>query len=201
MNIKYIGQYIKLGAKDKFWYAECQSLFEELYGPEKLSFVCSLFAATSINSSLKSNIRLFRKAMHEIENNLPFSNYLPVMKLQLKRIRSGESIRGRKISSFAKAMSGDPNAVVVDIWLLRAFEMDNRYVRSFGGKERSGGATDKQYDFIELFCREYADREELEARQVSSMIWSGVRVLRTGDRETSYKNILRHQLYNMFDNV
>ncbi len=194
METKYIPHYLKVGAKDKNWYAECQRLFEELF-PNRLPLVANLFAATSINSSLKSNIRLFRKALHELDNNLPFSNYLPVMKLQLERIRVGEEISGRKIKSFARAMSGDPNAVVVDIWLLRAFGMG----RMFRGKISS--ATNKEYDLIELYCRELAIKEGMQAREVSAMIWSGVRITHTGDKETHYRNILRHQLFNMFETV
>lgn len=196
---KTIEYYLKVGEKDKDWYKQCQQLFEDLYGKEKLQLVTNIFAATSINSSLKSNIRLFRKALYEIENGLPFSNYLPVMLLQLQRIRAGQPIQGRKISSFARAMSGDPNAVVVDVWLLRAFELDNKSKRSLSGRLQSSGATNKQYDFVELYCRELAEVLGLQPKEVSAMIWAGVRITRTGDRETHYKNILQHQLFNMFE--
>lgn len=201
MNTDKIDYYIKLGTKDKNWYEECQRLFEEHYGVERLELVCSIFAATSINSSLKSNIRLFRKALHEIENGLEFSNYLPVMKTQLERIRAGESIRGRKINSFARAMSGDKNAVVVDIWLLRAFGEDRQYRRSLTDRPQSGGATNRQYTEIEAWVRIRAAELELEPRQLCAMIWAGVRIDQTGDKETHYKTILEHQLFNMFSHV
>lgn len=156
-----------------------------------------LFAATSINSSLKSNVRLFRKALHEHENLLPFSVYLPVMLLQLKRIRAGEPIQGRKINSFAAAMSGDPNAVVVDIWLMRAYGEEVRYVHK--GVTRNASPTSKQYDQIENHVRYLAYQKDLEPRQLSTMIWSGVRIATNNDRETHYENVLRQQLYNMFE--
>lgn len=196
METKHIPHYLKVGAKDKNWYADCQHLFEDLFGAERLTLVANLFAATSINSSLKSNIRLFRKALHDIENNLPFSNYLPVMLMQLERIRKGDSIQGRKITSFAAAMSGNADAVVVDIWLMRAFGLES--LRPTG---KTSGVSNKHYDLIELYCRELAVKEGLQAREVSSMIWSGVRITFTGDKETHYRNILRHQLFNMFETV
>ena len=199
METKNIEKYLTIGAKDKNWYQECQALFEKHYGAERIKFIAQLFAATSINSSLKSNVRLFRKALHEIDSGLPLSNYLPVMKLQLERIRNGESIRGRKIKSFANAISGDKDAVVVDIWLLRAFEEDRQYRRSLSDRPQSGGATEKQYDIIELYCRELAILKGFEAREVSAMIWAGVRITKTGDRETHYKNVLEHQLFNMYE--
>jgi hypothetical protein len=40
---------------------------------------------------------------------------------------------------------------------------------------------------------------KLEARQVSSMIWSGVRISQSGDRETNYGTILRLKNYNMYE--
>jgi hypothetical protein len=123
MITNHIPKYVSKGLKDKLWYENQTAEFIKIFGYIRLPLVSKIFAATSINSSLKSNIRLFRKAYHEMTNNLPLSNYLPVMKLQLERIQKGEDINGRKIKSFAAALSGDPNAVVVDIWLLRAFEV------------------------------------------------------------------------------
>lgn len=201
MTIANIDKYISIGSKDKDWYALCAQCFIELFGVEKLSFVSNLFAATSINSSLKSNIRLFRKAKHEIENGLPFSNYLPVMLLQLERIRSGEPLSGRKIRSFAAAMAGDTNAVVVDIWLLRAFEEDKKWKRSLSGREQSSGASAKQYDLIELYVRERAQLMGIEPRQLSAMIWSGARIWFSGDRNTHYRELLNHQMFNMYEST
>lgn len=191
--------YISAGMQDRHWYAEHQKLFEKLFGVEKLQLVANLFAATSINSSLQSNVRLFRRALFEIERGLPFSNYLPVMRLQLDRLRAGESIQGRKIKSFAAALTGDVNAVVVDIWLLRAFDADRKYYREGSKSIRSAGATDKQYTFIESYVRNLAIEMKMEARELSAIIWAGTRISLSGNRQTKYKEVLELQLYNMFE--
>lgn len=197
MNTSKIASYIAKGAKDRFWYADTQALFEELFGPPPmLTLVTKLFAATSINSSLKSNIRLFRRALYEIENGLPLGKYLPVMAMQIDAIRNGRPMSGRKINSFAAAMSGDTEAVVVDIWLLRAFEESNKYFREGSQTFREGGATSWQYDVIEEYVRQEARIRGLEPRQVSAMIWSGVR-----GGVTRYDQILRHQIYSMYDSI
>lgn len=144
MDTTKIDSYISIGMKDKNWYSECEELLVSIYGRDKLQLVCELFAATSIGSSLKSNIQLFRKALHQYSNDLPFTGYLPGIKHQLERIRAGTGLSGQKIRAFAAAMTGDRNAVVVDRWLLRAFEIDNRYKRNTGphaGKTLSSGAT------------------------------------------------------------
>lgn len=67
MTIDKIPLYIATGFKDKNWFAECEALFVEIYGREKLKLVAQLFAATSQASSLKSNIQQFRKALNQLE--------------------------------------------------------------------------------------------------------------------------------------
>lgn len=199
-----IPRYIEIGAGSLHWYRDCQLCFEELFGTAKLELVCKLFAATSINTSLKSNITLFRKAYWEIEHDKPIGKDLPNIQKQLRQIRSGKDLTGRKIRSFAAAMSGDPNAVVVDVWLLRAFGIDTKYFRQKKGKEkgvgtmRNNGASNKEYTMIEAWIREYAKAFNVEPRQLSSMIWAGVRIETNGDREVHYTNILKSALQNLF---
>ncbi len=205
MDTSSIRRYIQAGKADINWYQDCEDLFVDLFGRHRLELVVRLFAATSINTSLKSNISLFRKALYEFENGLPVGDYLPNIKQQLYQVRSGGELTGRKISSFARAMSGDRDAVVVDVWLARAFDMERRYFRQTKGEQkgrgriRSAGVSDSDYTRIERYIRRLAKRKGLEARQVSSMIWCGVRTEKTGDRETHYKNILRSHLTNLFN--
>jgi hypothetical protein len=242
MNTHKIARYVWIGRKDLMWYHEAEDLFVELFGRDRLGLVTKLFAATSINTSLKANITLFRRAMHEIDRDLPIGNYMPNIRQQLEQIRKGDELTGRKIRSFARAMSGDPDAVVVDVWLLRAFDMDRKYFRKRPnrggivakaqeimhettqlaafyydgpvlypergfvdidkgrGLYRSGGASDSQYTKIENYVRDEARAMGIQARQLSAMIWSGVRIDQSGDRETRYGNILRAKFYDLFSN-
>ncbi|MCB9047642.1 MAG: hypothetical protein H6550_16025 [Chitinophagales bacterium] len=130
-------------------------------------------------------------------------------------MKQRKPLSGRKISSFAAAMSGDKNAVVVDIWLLRAFDMHRKFqtktkltdmpVDLFGntdgyalGKLRNSGATDRQYSMIEDWVRVVAACMQVESRQLSAMIWAGVRIAHNGDTETHYKERLQHYMQNLF---
>lgn len=195
MDTSKVAGYIDKGYHDRHWYADTQRLFEYLYGAERLPLITQLFAATSINSSLKSNIRLFRRALNEIDKGEPRGGYLPVMAQQIDHIRNGRPLSGRKINSFARAMSGDTEAVVVDVWLKRAFDEDQKYIRIRNGNalERSSGASDWQYNVIEAYVRNEASRRGLEPREVSAMIWSGIR-----GGVTRYDQYLLMQEYNMF---
>lgn len=202
MNVSNIEKIIEVGKKDMFWYSDCQQILEQIFGIDELYLVTRLLAATSINTSLKSNITLFRRAYYEIKNNKPFSNYFPNIKLQLERIKNCESLSGRKINNFANAMNGDTQAVVVDIWLLRAFDKDRQSMRHTGphaGLMRSTGTTDKTYTQIETWVKEYAYYANLEPRQVGSMIWSGMRIMTNNDRQTHYKDFLLNTFTNLFN--
>lgn len=192
MNTDKIPVYIWIGMNDLNWYADCKQLFIRHFGIEQLTLVTKLFAATSINSSLRSNITLFRKALYEIQHDKPFSNYLPVMLTNLEYVREGKELSGRKIKSFASAMAGDPDAVVVDIWLLRAFGFLTK------GAERSRGASNKEYTLIENYCRTLAKEMGINACQISSMIWAGIRIKTNGDKDTHYKKHLDYHLTNLF---
>lgn len=241
METDKIARYVWIGKKDMLWYQRAQDLFTDLFGAERLQLVTMLFAATSINTSLKANITLFRRALHELDNGLPIGNYMPNMRQQLEQIRAGKELTGRKINSFARSMAGDVNAVVVDIWLLRAFGMDKKYFRKdpkdrpapgedpdtqnktpvynqmgvfegvvFEGRHsitrpaklrglfRSGGASDSQYTKIEKYVRDEAKAMGIEPRQLGAMIWSGVRIDQSGDRETHYERLLRQSFKNIF---
>jgi hypothetical protein len=204
MELNDIPKYIQIGMKDKDWYQQCEQTLVELFGRHRLVLVANLLAATSIGSSLKSNVQLFRKALYQMENDLPFVGYLPNIIIQLEYLRAGQELSGLKIKSFARAMSGGTQAVVVDRWLLRAFKMDRQYMRHTGphrGKTLSGGATDKQYAMIEEWVRNKAFDMGLEPRQLSAIIWSGARISMGGDRETHYTNVLKLKMYNMYDKI
>lgn len=182
-NTDKVGTLIGKGVKDIHWYRDTERLFVDLFGSDRLHLVTQLFAATSIKSTLTSNIKLFRRALRDINEGNEFRRYLPAMEYQLKLIRDGRPIQARKIRNFAAAMSGDVNAVVVDRWLMRAFGYDG--IKS---------PTDAQYTRIENWVRGYAEMTSREPRQISAMIWSGIR-----GGVTRYDHILRNKLFNMYE--
>lgn len=193
-NIEKLFFYAKHGLRDKDWYAKHTSFLTATFGASNLNLVCNLLAATSINTSLKGNVTLFRKAWHEIENGLPSENYLPNIATQINRVRQGLPLSGRKISNFASALQGNLDAVVVDIWILRAFEMDRKYYR----KESSTFATDQQYSYIEGSITYLANYHNLEPAELCAMIWSGIRTLTSKDPRTNYLELLDFHYNNLF---
>jgi hypothetical protein len=194
-NIKL---YIKLGSSDKHWYRECRKTLIKIFGEQKLWLVCNLLAATSINSTLKSNISLFKKALHQLESGKPITGYVPVMLMQVERIREGKPISGRKIRNFAAAMFGDPDAVVVDTWILRAFGQGAK--RKVKDRLANSSASKKQYDEIEQWITKQAIKMDIDPAQLCAMIWGGIRKHQTGDQQTRYCEILINSLTSpLFD--
>lgn len=194
-----ISDYIKIGAKDKFWYARCEQLFRELFPKHDIKTIARLFAATSMNTSLPANVTLFRKALYEMENNLPVSSgYMPNIRKNIALARNGEDLSGRKIRNFANAMSGDKNAIVVDVWITRAFGVcDEKFWKK---RQRNYYRTPskKEYDWIENYLKAEAKKRRIEPRQLCSMVWAGVRIATSGRRETNYHDRLRGYFINLF---
>lgn len=199
MNTENISRYIYFGRTDKDWYADCRATLVDLFGADRLTLVTDLLAATSINTSLTSNVTLFRRAYYEIKNDLPVGKYLPIIQAQLNQVRSGIGLTGRKIRSFAAAMRGDSYAVVVDIWLLRAFGEDRKYRRSASGLDRSGGPTDAQYSKIETWVRMEALYRGVTPAQLGACIWSGIRREVGRNPQTRYCDFLRYHLTNLYN--
>lgn len=186
MNTENISRYAWKGRNDKTWYFDCRQTIVDIFGESEVKLVSNLLAATSIHTSLKANIQLFRKAYYEIQENKPFSNYLPNITDQLNKVRAGGELSGRKIRSFSHAMQGDKNAVVVDLWFMRAFQM------------RTKSPTPKQYDIIEAWTRLEATYRGYTAVEFGAMIWGGVRREMNGDNQTRYCDFLKYHLNNLF---
>jgi len=185
LNTEYIAKYLWIGRNDRTWYNEVEEIIVKMFGAEKLDYVSKLLAATSIHTNLKGNIHGFKKAMHQIDNGLPIKGYLPNIISNLELVRDGKELSGRKISNFAKAMSGHHDAIVVDIWILRAFGQDRKYFRKESGLMLSRGASDSEYTAIEKWIQTQAGECGLQPRQMCSMIWGGVRTHQTGIRNTT----------------
>jgi hypothetical protein len=199
IDISKINQYCIIGAKDKDWYTQCKESLQAQLPGKDINLVIDIMAATSINSSLKTNIVQFIKMLYVIENKLQFPSLMPNMRMQLEYVRDGKPLTGRKIFNFSEAMKGNAEAVVVDIWILRAFDVDKKYKFKNTGKMKSRGAPPKIYDAIESYFRTEAPKQNLEPRQMCAMCWSGIRTASTSKgNTTTYADFLKVKLNTLF---
>jgi len=187
-------RYLWNGRTDQMWYPNASHELTRLLPDVEPKILFNILAGTSMNTTLQSNIKLFFRALGQYRHGEKTTFAVPgmnkVIETQFKDMFSGAvyqlwhffergRLTGRKISSFADALSGDVLAVVVDIWMMRIFGVDRKYrARTLELKSRS--PTKKMYDAIEYYIRWAAPLLDLEPREFQAMIWGGVRTEETG---------------------
>jgi hypothetical protein len=185
-----INRYIEKGFDHKDWYTtESQALIELLPEFSDLPII-KTFAVTSMTTSIEANVHLAIKALLQIHRNEKFIGYLPNQRMYLNMVKNGINVPGRKIGDFIKALEGDVNAVVVDIWMCRAFGIEHKRVLN-DKRNYFRAPSKKEYDAIENFCRAYAYLNNIKARQVQSMIWAGIKREQGVTNNVSWSILLR----------
>jgi hypothetical protein len=155
-------QMFDTGRAEMGWYDQSAKELKEMFGKDA-ELVAGFLTATSVNATIKSNATLGLKAYRQWKAGEPFEGFLPAVKKELNRVANGEPLSGRKLDNFRKALIGDPDAVVVDRWMLRAFGV------------KGNGATQAQYDLIEDAVRQMAKDKGVTPRQMQAAIWYGIK--------------------------
>lgn len=189
-------RYILNGRGSKDWYAENLEKMKKLLPEFDPVLMCQLFSATSIRNHVSGNVIKFFRALLQYYDPVTrkvaltvagkkkiveskFSGYIDATIYQLQQIYDQEHNPAivdqskRKTKNFAQAMLNNHNAVVVDIWLMRAFDCDIKY--KYKGVLESRAPTKSLYDCIENYYQAIAPIVGLRAREVSAMTWSGIR--------------------------
>jgi len=112
------------GASGRHWYAETRAWAAEVVGPEGAPLFLRMLAATSPRASIKGNLRAAVRAYHLAAEGLPTSwgapYGVPVNAIAVAAVAEGRAVRGQKVGPFAAALTGDSDAVAVDVWVARA---------------------------------------------------------------------------------
>lgn len=198
INISKIPEFIEKGSFHKDWFSkESGKLYELL--PEFKGFPLErVFAVTSMTTSIEANVHLALRALIQWRKQEPFTRFLPTQIIYLNLIREGKDVPGRKIMSFIKALEGDANAVVVDIWMCRAFGLNKDRIlkrpvkNGFINRKYTYSPSKKEYDIIERYCKDYAWWYDCEPRQIQSMIWAGIKQEQGNlSKNVSWSDLLR----------
>ena len=189
-------RYVLNGRSSKDWYAENLDKMKRLLPEFDPVLLCQLFSATSIRNHVSGNVIKFFRALMQFYDPVnrkvaltvkgkkkiidsKFSGYIDATIYQLQEIYNQEhnpevvDQKKRKTKNFAQAMLHNEDAVVVDIWLMRAFGCDIKY--KYKGILESRSPTKSLYDCIEKYFRSVAPLLGLKAREISSMTWGGIR--------------------------
>lgn len=173
LDTKNISGYIDSGKCHKDWYDyEADSLIKLL--PEFKGFpIIRAFAITSMTTSIEANVCLALKALQQMKRGEDFNRFLPNQITYLNLMKQGKDVPGRKIMSFIRALEGDENSVVVDIWMCRAFGLNKK--RNLNGRVYHVVPTKKEYDAIENFVKKDSKKHGLSPRQYQAVVWGAIK--------------------------
>jgi len=148
------------GIQGAQWYDALMDILTARFGADAQMFAAFL-AATSPNTTVRGNVTLAMKAYMQYTAALPFVGYLPVVVANLERAASGQKLSGIKVHHFHQAIVGDPDAVAVDRWMLRAYGIDK--------------TTPARMRAIIVHVRASAKRLGMSPRELQAAIWTGIK--------------------------
>ena len=148
-------------------YAYCKGVAEATEEPVEV--VAAYYAATSPRQRLSQNkvltlhAAMSRGVVDALPNVVETCARIYDYSLQVGK-DPVDAVRGRKTHNFARALLGDTEAVVVDVWMMRA-----------AGFPERDAPTKLQYDAIEHVTRSMARDMGLEPRTLQALLWIIVR--------------------------
>ena len=165
----------------KDWYKNSYEALKKIYHNETDLFI-NLLSATSPRKSVKANYKLAHNIYLNCISGLnPFENIkglMPSHKPNVLRALKGLPLSGLKVLSFAKALMGDYNAVVIDTWIKRYFGLNDNYA-----------LTPKRYKDLSIKIKNNARRHGLKPSEYQAVIWEIERT-KAGFKPVAFNEVL-----------
>lgn len=156
---------------------------------EHFMTICmGMLAATSTNASLAANWRLFLGAVDALLEDTDMPPMLPAVRDKCEALRelwhTGNVderqvewiLSGLKIKAYFLALNGNPEAVVVDRWMLRAAGLTERL-------------TPRRLRLVELAIEELAAELQTSARSAQARVWAGIRDTMSAGVDYTYADV------------
>jgi hypothetical protein len=149
--------------EQKDWYRQSYKAIKNKYGQNTDLFI-KLLAATSPRNTVKRNLFLANKTLTYILDNKPIDfSYGIANKAILNnvnRIIANKPINGPKVRAFSLALSGDADQVVIDSWMLKAFNI----------KRQAPTPNDRVH--IKTIINKLSDQTNLKPCEIQACLWS-----------------------------
>lgn len=183
----FIRKYYESGKEGLGWYDNVNALLTKYFGKQNAQIFAKLLAATSprmpVERNLTTAIEAFNRYVNEFKNRNRVSsdkdislgddpnfrgrmaNYF--MRTHVPNIghaMSGSKLSGSKVDNFSRALSGDPDAVTLDVWMGRAMGIKGNL---FNNPE--------SYQVVADAIRELATEAGVEPRQYQAAVWTGIK--------------------------
>lgn len=144
------------------WYLEAQNVAEDIASimGTNLEIAASIVSAFSPRERWASNVA---KA-YAFANGLPVSGLTNNLNMaNAAKVDGFAALKGQKTNAFARAIAGDSDAVVIDVWMMRAAQMP------------TDSPNKSQYNECANAVRVVADEFGITARTAQALIWIIVR--------------------------
>ncbi len=151
------------GKDGLFWYDKIADQLNKRLGPKGTKMFLNFVAATSPRMPVMRNLEQAIKAYNQYMSGQEFTGFMSTHVPNILRAFKGEELSGQKVNNFAKAMSGDPSAVTLDVWMARAFGMNKDQFNP------------KQYEVLSAAIQELAQNAGVEPRQYQAAVWTGIK--------------------------
>lgn len=148
----------KLIEQAALWYVDAQSVAQEVANnlSTTLEVGASIVAAFSPRERWTINVtKSIKFSLGQTVNGLKANYETAIAAKEL----GFKALRGPKTHAFAKAVSGDTSAIVVDVWMMR------------GAKITKDAPTKNQYKIIADCVQTLADELEMTPRTTQALIW------------------------------
>lgn len=155
-------QLAKDGLHNANWYDK--ALFEidqicELEGWNRERFI-NILSILSPRVQVRRNVRM---ALKYISTGTHYSGTLTNIISAVKKYEETSKVNGPKVTAFAKALKGDNEAIVLDVWMARALKVEQKKLKNKGIQKKSQKAIHK-----------VAKKIGLSPRNTQAAIWAGI---------------------------
>ena len=140
------------------WYVEAEAIAREI--ADDVTVGASVIAAFSPRQRWATNVRMARAFMACEEVRTLGNN----LRMAANALNSGfDALKGPKTNAFARAIAGDTEAVVIDVWMMRAagFESDSPNLT--------------QYRMATDAVNRVAGEWDIDPRTMQALIWILIR--------------------------
>jgi hypothetical protein len=170
MTRKYTQKYRELLTKASFgqieeaalWYADAEKIAHEV----SRNLGTDLEVGASVISAFSPRERWATNVAKAIAFSLgePVTGLSNSLKMAQASLTHGfEALRGQKTNAFARAIAGDENAVVIDVWMMRAAGMEKN------------SPNKKDYEELSRAVRNVARQNSMSPRTCQALLWILVR--------------------------
>lgn len=124
---KGLEAYADRGANMRNWYAEARQEIGRLCSREGWDyerFVCIL----AVTSPRVSVLRNYKFTEHYMRTGYMLPDMMRTIRASVRHYEATGEIRGPKTSAFARNLLGDETALVLDVWMARALDVEPRVV-------------------------------------------------------------------------